>query len=362
MLCETTLTWWWLNILNKRRYEILKRTFATLDDALRQLDAPMLRGLGLKQETVVLTLERLQAFDAHRTEAMLLKKGVSVCSIEDHLYPETLRDIPDAPIFLSWMGDLSIANHPSVSVVGTRRMSAYGRRLVEAFVPRLARAGCMTVSGLALGIDSAVARDTIDATGKTIAVLGHGLSAIYPRTNERLATKIVESGGLIMSEFSFDRQPDVYTFPARNRIVAGLSLGTLVVEAPKESGALITARLALDYGRDVFAVPGLAFDDNMAGCHRLIADGHAQLVITPEDILQSLGMVYSEDASTQSVVFFPENAEQTAVYAVISAIPQSVDDIALCANVSASGTAIALTLMELAGAVRNVGGGQWVRR
>jgi DNA processing protein len=192
-------------------------------------------------------------------------------------------------------------------------------------------------------------------------VLGHGLSKVHPPTNERLAAKIVQNGGLVISEFPLDMEPDVYTFPARNRIIAGLSLGTLVVEAPTDSGAMITARLSLEYGRDVFAVPGFAFDDNMAGCHRLISDGHARLVTKPEDILQELGVVHAPD-NEQRVLFLPQSADQEAVYRVLSGMPQSADDIALRAGLSASGVATALTLMELAGAARNVGAGHWVRR
>jgi DNA processing protein len=179
--------------------------------------------------------------------------------------------------------------------------------------------------------------------------------------NERLAAKIVANGGLLVSEFAMDIEPDVYTFPARNRIIAGLSLGTLVIEAPRDSGAIITAQLALEYGREVFAVPGSAFDDNMAGCHRLIERGHARLVTTPDDVLQELGIVHSADEPQQSL-FLPQSPQQEAVYKVLSGMPHSADDISLRTQLSASAVATALTLMELAGAARNVGGGQWVRR
>lgn len=361
MLPETALCWWHLNVLNRRRYDLLQQAFGNLDTALEALDAPMLRGLGMKDATVASTLERLARFDPLPEEEKLRKRGVSLHSIEDDAYPARLREIADPPVFLSSIGDLSVLGHPCIGIVGTRRMSPYGRRIVEAFVPMLARAGCVTVSGLALGIDSAVARDTLQTNGLTVAVLGHGLATIYPKTNERLARKIVDNGGLLLSEFPLDLEPDTYTFPARNRIIAGLSIGTLVVEAPQDSGAMITARLALDYGRDVFAVPGLAFDENMAGCHRLIADGHARLVTKPDDILQELGVVHTSD-DTQRVLFLPQTVDQEAVYRVLSGMPLSVDDIAARSKLSAAGTATALTLMELAGAVRNVGGGHWVRR
>lgn len=361
MLTDTALTLWSLNILNRKRYEALKTAFGDLDAALKELSGSLLRELGLREETIEATLKRLQMFDSQKEQSRLNEKKIRFCSIEDDDYPSKLREIADPPIFLSYIGDLSILHHPCIGVVGTRGMSSYGRRITEAFVPMFARSGCVTVSGLALGVDSAVAKDTIDAGGATVAVVGHGLSSIYPRINTRLAEKIVTHGGLLVSEYPMDLEPDVYTFPARNRIIAGLSMGTLVVEAPHNSGAIITAQLALEYGRDVFAVPGSAFDDNMEGCHRLIECGHARLVIKPEDVLAELGILHrAEDVEQQ--LFLPESDQQASIYKVLSGMPQSVDDIAVRSALSVASVATALTLMELAGAARNVGGGQWVRR
>lgn len=358
---NTALTWWWLNILNRKRYELLKGMFGDLDAALTELSVSMLQELGLKEETIEATLERLRTFDAQREHERLKEKHIQFCTIEDDHYPVRLREIADPPVFLSYIGDLSILHHPCIGVVGTRAMTSYGRRITEAFVPMFARSGCVTVSGLALGVDSAVAQETIGANGATVAVVGHGLSSIYPRANTRLAEKIIAHGGLLISEYPMDMGPDVYTFPARNRIIAGLSIGTLVVEAPEDSGAIITAELALEYGREVFAVPGSAFDDNMAGCHRLIECGHARLVTKSEDILAELGILHRAK-EVERQLFLPESDQQSSIYKVLSGMPQSVDDIAIRAALGVASVATALTLMELAGAVRNVGGGQWVRR
>jgi DNA processing protein len=358
---ETALRWWHLNILNRKRYELLKEAFGDLDIALDRVDAQMLRGLGVRADTLPQVLERHAQFDLQQAEERMTALHLSLCSIEDNDYPSRLKEIADPPVFLSSIGDLSVLRHPCVGIVGTRRMSPYGRSIVEAFVPMIVRSGCVTVSGLALGVDAAAARETLGAGGKTVAVLGHGLSSVYPPANRRLAEKIVEGGGVLLSEYPPDLEPDIYTFPARNRIIAGLSLGTLVVEAPEGSGAVITAKLALDYGRDVFAVSGLAFDDNMAGCHRLISDGHARLVTRPEEILRDLGIVHTPGESQRSL-FAPQSAAQEAVYAVLSGMPQSADDIALRTGLAAATVAAALTLMELAGAVRSVGGGMWIRK
>jgi predicted Rossmann fold nucleotide-binding protein DprA/Smf involved in DNA uptake len=147
MLTNTALTWWSLNVLTRRRYELLKTAFGDLDAALAAIDGQMLRGLGMKEETVTATLKRLRTLDIAKEQARLDAKGVGFCTIEDELYPSKLREIADPPVFLSWIGDLSILDHPCIGVVGTRGMSPYGRRVTEAFVPMFARSGCVTVSG-----------------------------------------------------------------------------------------------------------------------------------------------------------------------------------------------------------------------
>ncbi len=356
---DSALTWWWLNVLNRRRFDALSHLFGDLDTALESLDFDMLRDMGVRETYAEETLKRLSAVHPPNVRERMKTLGVSLCSIEDEIYPAQLREIADPPIFLSYIGDISILQHPCIAVVGTRRMSPYGRRVVETFVPAFARSSLVTVSGLALGIDAAVAKDTMDAGGKTVAALGHGLSAIYPKANERLAAKIIAGGGLLLSEFPLDLQPDTYTFPARNRIIAGLSLGTLVAEAPSSSGAIITAELALEYGRDVFAVPGPIFDEHAVGCHRLIADGHARLVTSPTDVLKELGIIASPDRPRP--IFQAATPEQQCIYDALSGMPQTMDDLVPRTKLDAPSIGTALTLMELTGVVRNVGSGQWVR-
>jgi DNA processing protein len=354
------LRWWYLGILNRRRYDALTTLFSDLDTAWQSLDAELLRDLGLREDGAKSALDRAAAFDGQKEAARLKRMKIDLCCIDDPHYPAMLREIADPPVFLSSIGDLSIVQHPCIGVVGTRRMTDYGRRAVSHFVPTFARSGVVTVSGLALGVDSAVARDTLDVGGKTVAVLGHGLSTIYPKTNERLAQKIVDGGGVVISEFPPDVQPDIYTFPARNRIIAGLSIGTLVAEAPLDSGAVITANLALEYGRDVFAVPGMIFDDNFAGCHRLIAEGHARLVTEPEEVLREIGVIASEDGEQVSL-FLPKSPEEEIIYSTLSGMPQSIDSLILRTGLDARVLGTTLTFMELAGAVRNVGAGQWIK-
>jgi len=354
---ETALTWSWLNVLTKKRYDVLQDVYGDLDAALEHISEELLKSLGCREETIFKTLNRLEEFDAESYEKELKKRDIAFLSIEDACYPETLNNVPDQPIFLYYQGDLEILDQPCLALVGTRVMSGYGKRVVEEFVPPLISAGVVTVSGLAHGIDAHVASETLAAGGKTVAVLGHGMAAIYPKSNAKLARNIVESGGLLLSEFPLDSAPDKYTFPARNRIIAGLSLGTIVLEAGEGSGALITADLALDYGREVFAVPGQIFDPNYDGCHREIARGHAKLVTSPVEVLQEVGIIAPESQK----VYKPQSEEEGAVYESLTTMPQSVGDLSDRSKLSVGALNSTLTVLELQGAAKKVDQGCWVR-
>lgn len=355
----TALTWSWLNVLNAKRLEALLHVYGDLTKALKHIDEELLQELGCRQDTVLATLNRLEEFDPEAYERELKKRDLSFVTIEDDAYPARLKDIPDAPVFLYWRGNLSVLEQPCLALVGTREMSDYGQRVTEEFVPKIVQAGFVTVSGLALGIDAAVARETMAAGGKTVAVLGHGLGKIYPQENARLAEDIIENGGLYLSEFPLDEKGGKYTFPARNRIIAGLSLGTVVLEAPLGSGALITADLALDYGREVFVVPGPIFDPHYAGSHQMLSKGHAKLVGSVADIFSELGVVSPQSAP---MTYDPRSAGEAALLAVLSSLPQTADALMERSGLPAAQIAATLTMMELNGAVKQAGHGQWVRR
>jgi len=359
MLKDTALTWSWLNILTKRRYDALVQAFGDMDETINRIDRELLKNLGCKNETVEMTIKRLEKFSPSSYFKRLGELGIGFVSIEDPSYPKSLLEIPDPPVFLYFKGSLDILKEPCIGCVGTREMSAYGKRAVQEFIPSFVRAGAVTVSGLALGIDAQVARETIDAGGKTAAVLGNGLSSVYPRSNSKLADEIIGSGGLILSEFPLDQKPDKYTFPSRNRIIAGLSLGTIVLEAGEGSGALITADLALDYGREVFAVPGQIFDENFTGCNREIAKGHAKLVLSADDVLCEIGII---PASGENIAAYePKNDIEKSLYMILTSMPQSLDEISEKSNLKAGEINSALTVLELSGAAKNLGGGLWIR-
>jgi DNA processing protein len=302
---------------------------------------------------------RLEEFDAESAQAALEKSGVRIIAIDQSAFPDRLLNIPDPPVFLSYRGDLSLLRQPTIGLVGTRDITPYGKRVTQAFVEPFVRAGMVTVSGLALGIDALVAEETMQAGGKTVAVLGNGLATIYPKQHERLAGRILESGGLILSEFPLTMQPDKYTFPARNRIIAALSIATVVLEAPAESGAIITAEFAQEYGREVFAVPGQIFDDHYAGCHALIAGNRAQLALSAEDVLRDIGII-APDTTKETPEDFGSPEEET-VYGALTSMPQPVDDLVEATGLSTGTIAASLTMLELSGYAKNVGNGHWVR-
>ena len=213
------------------------------------------------------------------------KKNIKKVSPDN--YPYLLKQIPDPPAALYILGNLPDEKLPHISIVGTRKATSNGCLIAKTLAKELSEAGCIIVSGLAMGIDTAAHEGVITAKGKTIAVLGNGLNDIYPRLNKNLAEKILELGGAIISEYPPDEPAFPSNFLARNRLVSGLCLGTVVVEAPERSGSLVTARLALEQNREVFIIPGPANHPNYAGSLQLIREG-ARLVISAQNILEDL--------------------------------------------------------------------------
>lgn len=217
--------------------------------------------------------------------------GIQILCFEDASYPEPLRQMEDAPLVLYVRGTLpDFDTQLAISIVGTRSCTNYGLHAARYFAGNLAQQGCIIVSGMALGIDGAANRAAIEAGGVTVAVLGCGVDVCYPWKHQKLMEQILHCGAVI-SEYPPGTEPTGWHFPARNRIITGLSKGTLIVEAPKRSGALISASLALEQGRDVFAVPGDIHRISCAGCNRLIREGSAELVQVPSDILAHYGRV-----------------------------------------------------------------------
>ena len=289
---------------------------------------------------------------------------------EDADYPKPLLHIPDSPICLYVRGTLQPADSVAVAIVGTRRCSHYGREQALRFGEALAAAGFTIVSGLARGIDGEAHRGALRAKGRTIAVLGNGLGSIYPREHEELAEEIAASGA-ILSELEVDIGPDFKNFPPRNRIIAGLSLGVIVVEAGEKSGALITARLATEYNREVFAVPGnVDRPAQTAGSNAMIRDGQAKLITCLADVLDELGEVgktLRPDASpqpTDAPLFASANLAQheRAILEAVSSGIEEVEGICITTRLDAGSVTSTLTALQLRGLIRQLPGNRFVRR
>lgn len=237
---------------------------------------------------------------AEKIENEFYKHNISAVTFASKNYPEKLRNIDQPPLVLYVRGDDSLLNKKSISIVGTRKPSDYGKIVCEKFTKELSNAGLVTVSGLAYGIDTIVAETTLAAGGKTIAVLAGGLDSIYPSQNKALAQKISQNG-LLVSEHRIGLKPASYMFVNRNRIVSGLGLGTLIVEAGKNSGTMITARHAIDQSRELFVVPGNIYSIQSEGTNKLIDEIPDVFTISPERILSRLKIEKREKKKTDAV-------------------------------------------------------------
>lgn len=282
----------------------------------------------------------------------LAKENIWVLTDSDERYPSYIKEVANSPVIIYGRGELP-DDKICIGVVGTRRPTAYGSEATETLVRDLAQAGLVIVSGLASGIDARAHEATLDAGGKTIAVLGSGLdqNSIFPPENRGLARRIVEGGGTLMCEYAPGTPAVKEHFPARNRIISGLSRGVLVVEARERSGALITARFALEQNRDVFALPGSIFSPTSRGPLLLIQQG-AKLIISAQDILEELGMEYNKESAQRLDDFFGET-EKTLLD--ILETPLGVDAIKEKTGLATHAIVASLSMLELKGRVRNLG-------
>lgn len=243
--------------------------------------------LGLPSKEVN-KLKNTNWYDVEHDLRWAEKTDNHIITIEDLDYPQLLKEIPTPPLLLFVSGNLSLLKLPQIAIVGSRNPTHVGLEIAFNFAKELAQAGLVITSGFATGIDAASHKGAIAATGKTIAVMGTGLNQIYPVYHAKLAQKILESGGVLLSEFPLEAKGSVWRFPLRNRIISGLSMGALIIEASMRSGSLITARLASEQGREVFAIPGSIYNPLTRGCHQLIRQG-AKLVEQPSDVIEELG-------------------------------------------------------------------------
>ena len=336
---------------------------------LQQVD-----GVGGKTAEAIFRARNDDAVDLEIARAV--DCGLRILCVQDDDYPKPLLNITDPPICLYVRGTLEPADSVAIAIVGTRRCSHYGREQAIRFGEMLGAAGFTVVSGLARGIDSHAHRGAIQGGGRTIAVLGNGLGSIYPPEHETLASEIA-SAGAVVTEAPVDAAPDASNFPRRNRIIAGLALGVLVIEAGRRSGALITARLALDYNREVFAVPGrIDRPEQTAGVNSLIRDGRGKLVTDLEDLLDELadvgrimGASPSEASATDRAESPPSASQQVKLdaqeRAVLDAVENGEEEVEQISAATAfePGRVVALlTNLQLRGLIQRLPGDRFVCR
>ena len=283
--------------------------------------------------------------------------GVDVLTWDDLDYPRHLKEIDQPPPVLYVRGSILPEDEWSVAIVGTRRVTAYGRQVAEEVATTLARNGVTIVSGLARGVDFIAHQAALNAGGRTLAVLGNGVDIVYPPENRQLAAQIMEHGALI-SDYALGTQPDGINFPPRNRIISGLSMAVIIVEAGTTSGALITATFAAEQGRDVFAVPGNINAPQSQGTNRLIRDG-AQPLLDPQDVLETLNLTMVTEHRAVRVAL-PSDPVEARLYHLLSHEPKHVDEIRSQANMPIETVSATLAMMELKGMVRQVGGMNYV--
>lgn len=334
------------------RMQALVSYFGTLENAWKAR-AEELVAAGIPSRVVGNFVEVRNRTDPMEAYNTITTRGIQVLTREDTDYPEKLANIYQPPPVLFYRGTLKAEDRWSVAIVGTRRVTAYGRQVTEQVCTYLARNGLTVVSGLARGVDGIAHQTTLANGGRTIAVLGSGVDDIYPPEHRQLAEKIIENGAVI-SDYAPGTPPDASNFPPRNRIISGLSMASVVVEAGETSGALITATFAAEQGREVFAVPGPIFAPQSRGTNRLIREG-AQPLLDPADIMESLNL-RKVDHYKQASLLLPTDELEAKLLEILNLEPVYIDDIQARCGFPVEKVSAALTMMELKGMVRQTGG------
>ncbi len=301
-----------------------------------------------------LLIQTRQSLDPQKYIDSILKSGIKIVTVFDEDYPKSLKQIYNPPVVLYYKGEILEKDIKALAVVGTRKMTGYGKSVTEEFVSDLVSAGLTIVSGLARGVDTTAHKTAVAKRGRTLAILGGGLNEIYPPENRSLAKQIEDGYGAVISEFSPDKPSVPGNFPARNRIIAGLSLGVLVTEAAKTSGSLITAREAIEQGKEVFAIPGPITSDFSKGPVALIGSG-AKAVFDASEILDELGL----GSGNRKNIVLPDNLseDENQIIELLKNETMHIDEICRKLDYPISKVSACLVKMEITGIVKNLGGG-----
>lgn len=344
---ELVCLWFDYNDYSFSKLEKVLRKFNKIDAVF---DKKLLKSAVFDSDLLEIKI-KLLSFDEQeferRIEDEFFKFGISAVTYVSADYPEKLKVISDPPLVLYTKGDVSLLSKKSISIVGTRTPSEYGKLVCEKFTKELSQAGLVTVSGLAFGIDTIVAESTLEVGGKTIAVLGGGLDSIYPVSNTNLAKK-VETNGLLVSEYRIGMKPMAYSFVNRNRIVSALSLGTLIVEAGKKSGTMTTARFAIEQSRELFVVPGNIYSKTSEGTNNLIDEMPDTFTISPDRILFRLKIKKKNKPTSSHQVGFEDNA----ILSALSSGEMSFDELSEKVKMKPSELSSELIKMEMFGLIK----------
>ncbi len=358
---EDTDAWLLLNAseLTPSRQNALLDAFGSAAEILGATDEDICAVDGITGREVKKIRTAEEKLDLAETKEAMVEWGLHLVPRTSEEYPELLEEIDGPPAMLFVQGQLP--DGPSIAIVGTRKCTPYGRQVARKLAQNIARRGFAVISGMAEGIDAEAHRGALEGNGKTVAVLGTGPDVTYPRSHRDLRDEIAANGA-VLTEYAMGAPPRKHHFPARNRIISGLSLGVVVAEAPARSGALITARLASEQGREVFAVPGNVNNATSKGCHALIKDG-ANLVEVAEDIVEGLGIMLDavpmrSAEKTEKIELTPD---EQAIMDALSHDPVSVDAVAEETGMNVASLNSTLMMMEMKELVRRFPGNMYVK-
>jgi DNA processing protein len=343
------------------RYKKLLTHFSNLEHAWHA-ELPELLQIGWEEGIIHEFIAWREKIEPQKIIETLAKETITTVSIGEKNYPEQLAHISDPPHTLFIRGTIPDAHAPSVAIVGTRNHTTYGKQAADEVTSSLAEQGIAIVSGLALGIDGVVHESVVRVHGKTIAVLGCGVDrdTVYPAVHRHLAERIIFQGGAIISEYPPGYKPTQYSFPARNRIIAGLTLATIVIEAAEESGALITAKCALDYNREVMAIPHPITSERGKGANNLIKQG-AALITSAQDVMEILNLKNIKEIISNREIL-PSSPTEAIILQTLSKEPIHIDVIIKKTSLGSGVVMSTLTLMEMKGKIKNMGGMMYVIR
>lgn len=331
--------------ISQKKFFLIFEKEKNYKEFFESLSFPLLKKYSFSDEQIQKILEKKEKLKYKEIDAILKKNDVKIITLWEDNYPKILQEIANPPFFLYVRGNID--NSPKLAIIGSRKISEYGRKIIERFTPSLVQYFTI-VSGGAIGCDSLAHEETLKQNGKTLVIIGTGIDICYPSFNQKMYEKVVELWWAIISIFPLGEWPNPYNFPIRNEIISGISNGTIVVEAGEKSGTLITASLALEQGRDLFAVPWEIFRSNSLGCNNLIKKGEAKPVSMVEDILEEYNITKSPEIKK---INFWDNLEKN-IYDLLIVEALTVDEMAKKLSVSVSEIAIKISFMEIKGYLR----------